>query len=101
MAFDGGRALVVGDYVRIDGALGPWSSLVEAIGIDPLSLGMRLAFLVLGIAWIGASILLAARLDNGRTLTVALACATLWYLPFGTIFSIVQLFMLLRPGRRG
>ncbi len=39
LAFDGGRALIVGDYVTPSsgpsaGQLGPWSKVVSALGID-------------------------------------------------------------------
>lgn len=42
MAFDGMRALLVGDYVTprsgpYAGQLGPWARLVSAVGIEPRS----------------------------------------------------------------
>lgn len=42
MLFDGSRALVVGDYVTPSTGeyarqLGPWATLVEAVGLDPCS----------------------------------------------------------------
>ena len=47
MLFDGTRALIVGDYVtpasgEYAGQLGPWSNLVKADGIEPLSTLMKL-----------------------------------------------------------
>jgi len=55
MAYDGTRALVTGDYLRPQsgeyaGQLGPWSKLVEKLGIDPMSTGMKSVFLIFGMA---------------------------------------------------
>src|SRR5688572_12949035 len=57
MVFDGARALVVGDYVtpqtgEYAGQLGPWAALISAIGIDPRSTAMKLAFVGYGGAWL-------------------------------------------------
>jgi hypothetical protein len=72
LAFDGGRALVVGDYVTrqsAPGQLGPWSKVVSAVGIEPRSTLMKTIHLALG----------------------------LWYLPLGTILSLIQIVLLLLP----
>ena len=50
MVFDGTRALIVGDYFtqqngEFAGQLGPWSYLVQAIGLDPRSVWMKLLFI--------------------------------------------------------
>jgi hypothetical protein len=42
MAFDGARALIVGDYVtpqegEYAGELGPWAALLESVGLEPRS----------------------------------------------------------------
>ncbi|MFQ5695279.1 MAG: hypothetical protein ACE5HB_04760, partial [Terriglobia bacterium] len=57
LAFDGGRALVLGDYVtprtgRFAGQLGPWSKVVSAVGIAPRSTLMKTIHLVLGGLWL-------------------------------------------------
>ena len=57
MAFDGIRALVVGDYVTprsgsYAGQLGPWARLVSAVGIGPRSTLMKAVFAVYGLAWL-------------------------------------------------
>lgn len=56
-AFDGGHALVTGDYVtpksgQYAGRLGPWSKLVAATGIDPRSTLMKVIHVALGVTWI-------------------------------------------------
>lgn len=108
MAFDGMRALVVGDYVtprsgRYSGELGPWSRLVESVGIPARSTGMKLAFVTIGLLHLVA----AGSLFNTGAAThwIVLAAAVLgvWYLPIGTIADgiilAVVLFTSLRPWR--
>ena len=57
LAFDGGRALVVGDYVtsrsgQYAGQLGPWAKVVSTVGIEPRSTLMKSIHLVLGTGWL-------------------------------------------------
>lgn len=93
MLFDGLRRLIVGDYVRIDGRLGPWAQIVSAFGIDPMSMG--LPFAVLGVLWIaGCAGLLLGR-PWGWKLTLAMAMISLFYLTFGTMVAFVVLLLLL------
>jgi hypothetical protein len=96
MAFDGTRALVIGDYVTPRsgsraGALGPWAALLETIGLDPRGTPVKLAFLVLGVAGLVAAGLLAAGHPWGRAAVVTAAVATLWYFPVGTAMSVLVL----------
>lgn len=99
MAFDGGRALVVGDYVtpksgEYAGQLGPWSKVVRAVGIQPRSTLMKSIFFVYGVLWLvmaGAYVIGVSWSWWGMLL---LAAGALWYLPFGTLLSVVQLVLL-------
>jgi hypothetical protein len=102
MAFDGVRALLVGNYITPKtgaraGQLGPWSHIVSAIGIEPRSSLMKCIFVAYGLAWLAmlASFALGAR-GAGRAMLV-LALASLWYVPLGTVFSIVIILLLLVP----
>jgi hypothetical protein len=99
MAFDGGRALVVGDYVtpkagQYAGQLGPWAKVVQALGIRPRGALMKGIFLVYGVLWL----LVAAAFLFGVSWSwwgmLFLAAGALWYLPFGTLLSVVQLILL-------
>ena len=99
MAFDGAHALVTGDYVTPStgpyaGRLGPWADVVSAAGIAPRSLTMKTVFLVYGVLWLGTAALLAGRLPRGRGILMALAAGALWYLPFGTLVSLIQIAIL-------
>lgn len=86
MVFDGSRALMVGDYVtpnsgRFAGQLGPWASLVSAVGIEPRSTLMKCVFVVYGLLWLAV---LAAYLLSMRWAWMAMvvaAAGSLWYLP--------------------
>lgn len=106
LAFDGGRALIVGDYVtpssgRHAGQLGPWSKVVSAVGIEPRSTLMKSIHLVLGILWLGAMVCFALGLPWAWSAMLVCAVAGLWYLPFGTLLGIVQIVLLLLPPLRG
>lgn len=101
-AFDGIRALVAGDYVtprsgEYAGKLGPWSRVVEAIGIEPRSTLMKLIFTVYGLLWI--SVIVSFSLGRGWAWMAMLVAAvgSLWYLPFGTLLGLIQIAFLLLP----
>ncbi len=106
LAFDGGRAIVVGDYVtpksgQYAGQLGPWAKVVSAVGIEPRSTLMKSIHLVLGLAWIVVMICFALGLPWAWSGMLACAVLGLWYLPFGTILSVIQIIVLLLPALRG
>ena len=95
MTFDGTRALTVGDYVTPSsgahaGQLGPWGHVVRAVGIPPRSTAMKMIFVVYGLSWLIIALGLALRSGWALLAMLIAALATLWYLPVGTIFGIVQ-----------
>jgi len=99
LAFDGLHQRLFGDYVRINGQLGPWAGLVSAAGIDPQSLGWF--FIVLGLSLISASfgVYLGRRWGHGLGLVCALI--GLLYLGFGTPVALACLILLLlKPTRK-
>jgi hypothetical protein len=105
MTFDGARALIAGDYLtpttgQHAGQLGPWSSVVSAIGIPPRSTGMKVAFVLFGLAWLTAAVAFLRRAPGSRGALAGLAVATLWYLPVGTLVSALVLVGLALPGAR-
>ena len=106
LAFDGGRALVLGDYVTPGtgphaGQLGPWAGLASAAGIEPRSTLMKSVHLVLGVAWLAVVVCFALGWRWAWWGMFACAALGLWYLPFGTLLSIVQIILLLLPALRG
>ena len=106
LAFDGGRALVVGDYVtprtgQYAGQLGPWAKLVTAVGIEPRSTFMKSVHLVLGVTWLVVAVCFAFRIPWAWSGMLVCAVLSLWYLPFGTLLSLIQIALLLLPTLRG
>jgi hypothetical protein len=103
LAFDGGHALITGDYVTPQsperrGQLGPWSMVVAAVGIEPRSTLMKGIHLGLGLGFLATTACFALGLANARTGMIFCAVLTLWYLPVGTLLSLIQLVvLLLRP----
>lgn len=105
MAFDGLRALIIGDYLtrkagRFAGQLGPWSSVVSAVGIAPRSAVMKIIFVLFGLAWLGAVAGFVRHSRRSTGILVVLAVATLWYLPVGTLVSALVLIGLALHGMR-
>lgn len=105
MAFDGGRALVVGDFVtpqsgEYAGQLGPWASALSAVGIDPRSTMVKLIFLSYGIAFLVAAAGFLNGIASAWWAMLILAVAGLWYLPFGTLANIIIIGLLLSPTMR-
>ncbi len=96
MIFDGIHALTTGKYFGPERP-GPWSHVVTLIGIDPFRLGVP--FIALGVLWL--LFLSAMLLHQSWAWYAALLTAilTLWYLPVGTILSLlyISLLFVFRP----
>ena len=105
LTFDGLHALVTGDYVTPSsgqhaGQLGPWSKLFEAIGVEPRSFAVKCLHVAVGGVWLVVIGAFAFRVPNAWYLMLAGAIATAWYLPFGTLISLVVIGLLFLPGVR-
>ncbi len=107
MTVDGLRALVVGDYFTPSsgahaGELGPWAQVVETVGIDPRSTGMKTFFVAYGLVWLGAAVAFAlGRASWSWWTMLALAAGSIWYLTVGTVISTAVVALLLVPAVRG
>ena len=97
MLLDGSVALATGHYVGSE--LGPWAVLVGLVGVDPLSVGMRLFFVLYGLAWLGAALLYALRPAPGRWALLAFALGSVWYAVIGTAVSTALALLLLTERR--
>lgn len=102
MVFDGGRALIVGDYVtsksgKYAGQLGPWAKVVEAVGISPRSTVMKLIFVLYGLAYLIITTAFLLKVSWARWGMIIIALLGLWYLPFGTLINILIIALLLVP----
>jgi hypothetical protein len=101
LAFDGTRALSKGDYVTArSGQLGPWSRVVSIFGVDPRGAVMKWTHVVLGLAWIAAAVVFLVSGPAGRIGLLGCSVLTLWYLPLGTVLSIVEIALLCLPALR-
>jgi hypothetical protein len=92
MLFDGIHVMLRGKYFGPEKP-GPWSALFIRAGIDPFKLGPL--FVTFGLLWILFLIAMLSGQTWGRWGAIAIAIATLWYLPVGTVLSIVFLVTLL------
>jgi hypothetical protein len=99
MAFDGTRALIVGDYVTpktgpYAGQLGSWAKLVSTVGIEPRSTVMKSIFAVYGVAWLIVIGCFAFDVKRAGWVMFIAAAGALWYLPVGTLCSALQIVLL-------
>ena len=95
LAFDSARKLVTGYYTGEQTVgLGPWATIVSAIGIRPAD--MAFPFLFLGVIWIvnGVIVLLGSSTRYERA--IAISIVTLFYAIPGTIISIITITLSLR-----
>ena len=104
-AFDGSHALVTGDYVtpksgKFAGQLGPWSKIVIAVGIEPRSSLMKSIHLLLGLVWLSMMVCFGMQFSWAWWGMLTCAVLGLWYLPFGTLLSLIQIVLLLLPSLR-
>ena len=99
MAFDGGRAMVVGDYVTPQtgpraGGLGPWSKVVSTVGIEPRSTLMKTLFVVYGLGFVGLVGVFVLGVSKAWWALLLVAALGLWYVPFGTVINAIVITLL-------
>ena len=89
MLWDANHRLTTGDYYRVEGQLGPWAKIAEAIGLDPLGNAMLAIFFIYGVAWIAATILLILTKPPTRRPLMVLPVLTIWYFGAFTIPALI------------
>ena len=98
LVFDGARKLLTGYYTGEQTiGLGPWATIVSAIGVQPAE--MAFPFLFLGMIWIvnGVIVLLGANTRYERV--IAISIVTLFYALPGTIVGTITILLSLRERR--
>lgn len=98
LVFDSARKLVTGYYTSEQTiGLGPWATIVSALGVRPADMAFPLLFL--GIIWIvnGVIVLLGASTRYERT--IAISIVTLFYALPGTIVGIFSIVLSLGEKR--
>jgi hypothetical protein len=104
MIYDGAHALIVGDYItpqtgEYAGQLGPWANLVQAIGVDPRSVWMKLFFVLQGSGTLTIVLLYLLNKPHAWTGLLIAMILGMWYLPFGTLINLLALILLLLTRR--
>ena len=101
MLLDGSRALIVGEYFTFQSRagqrgseLGPWHSVVEAVGIQPKSTLMKGIFVAYGLLEITAAVYFIRRKPWSRALMLIVALGSLWYLGIATPLTLTQIILL-------
>ena len=99
MAFDGGRAMLVGDFVtprqgEYAGRLGPWANVVSAVGLEPRSTVVKLTFIGYGLCYLVALAAFWTGVPGSWWALLITALAGLWYLPIGTVLNLVVVALL-------
>ncbi len=92
MLFDGIHVLMKGRYFGPEKP-GPWSRLISRIGWNPMNMGS--VFIVFGTVWIVVFFGFAADHLWAWYAGLAISTATLWYIPFGSLCSVIEIILLL------
>ena len=100
MAFDGSRALLVGDFITPKtgpsaGQLGPWRHLVVRVGLNPRGTPMKAIFAIYGLTWLTLALGFLRGAAWGWSAMLVAAIGSLWFAPIGTLFSVLQIALLL------
>ena len=99
LAFDGTRALIVGDFITpksgpYAGQLGPWHHLAQLAGLDPRGTPVKVIFAVYGWTWLLLGSAFAVGASWSWVAMLIGAIGSLWFLPIGTLCSAVQIVLL-------
>jgi hypothetical protein len=95
---NGGYMLLDGIYVMMKGKYigpvrpGPWANLFEYMNIDVFKLGPL--FIAFGLVWLIWLYSFWTNQSWSYILGITISLLSLWYLPFGTLFSLIILFYL-------
>ena len=90
LIFDGVHVLVKGKYFGQQDP-GSWASAVKLLGINPFSLGVP--FIILGLIWFISSYGVFRHQSWGVLSAFVVAIMSAWYLPFGTVISVLVLVL--------
>jgi hypothetical protein len=91
----GGYMLIDGIYVILKGKYigpekpGPWANLFYSFDINVMKLGP--VFIVFGLLWLAWVYALLTHQNGTFVFGITLSVLSLWYLPVGTLISIIIL----------
>lgn len=92
MLLDGIFVLVKGKYIG-PAKPGPWANLFYKFNIDVFRLGPL--FIIYGLLWLTWLYALWTNQSWTYLFGIVLSILTLWYLPVGTLFSVIILVLLI------
>lgn len=92
MLLDGIYVMIKGKYIGPEKP-GPWANLFNKLGIDVFKLGPL--FTVFGLLWLCWLYSLWSNQGWAYIFGIIVSILTCWYLPVGTIFSVIILMLLL------
>jgi hypothetical protein len=91
MLLDGLYVMTIGKYIGPDKP-GPWANLFYGLKINVFNLGPL--FILFGLLWLSFAFGVFTGQRWAYTLGICMAVASLWYLPVGTLFSLIILVLL-------
>jgi hypothetical protein len=92
MLVDGIFVMAKGKYIGPEKP-GPWANLFYKLGVDVFKLGPL--FILFGLAWLCWIISFWSGQSVSWLFGIMISVLTLWYLPVGTLFSLVILITLI------
>lgn len=92
MLLDGLFVMMKGKYIGPEKP-GPWANIFYKLDIDVFKLGPL--FIVFGLIWLAWLYALWTSQSWAYTLGIFISVLTLWYLPVGTLFSLIILATLI------
>lgn len=92
MLLDGLFVIINGKYIGPEKP-GPWANLFYKLKVDVFKLGPL--FIILGLFWFIWLYALLTNQSRAFLIGVIISILTLWYLPIGTLFSLIILIVLL------
>lgn len=88
MLADGIYVIVNGKYIGPEKP-GPWAMAFDRLGVNVYRLGP--IFIAFGIVWLAFASGLLSGSSWAYNFGIVISILTLWYLPFGTLLSIIVL----------
>ncbi len=101
---NGGYMLLDGIFVMLNGKYigperpGPWANLFYKLDVNVFKLGPL--FVVFGLLWLAWLYALWTKQSWAYPFGIFISIFTLWYLPVGTLFSLVVLVVLLAARKK-
>lgn len=92
MLLDGIFVMIRGKYIGPEKP-GPWAGIFYKFDINVFKLGP--VFILFGLCWLAWLYSLWTNQSWSYTFGILISILTLWYLPVGTLFSVIILLILL------